>query len=73
MEEGQRGKGSLVSGRIPTCYISTLLIKVLGLPQPWEVSNLPGVTGPFVSWFIFTQPQSLPWRGKEVGVLLQER
>lgn len=46
----------------------TLLIQVLGLPQPWEISKtLPGVIGPFVSWFFFIPIQVLTLEGEGSG------
>lgn len=50
----------------------TLPIRVLDLPQPWEMSKTCQDHRLFVSRLIFTRP-SLPWREKEVGGLLQER
>lgn len=71
------GQCSLVSGRFPICYVPTLLVQVLGLPQPWEISKTyrgrAVVIVPFGLGSSSLQHQSLPWRGKEVGGLLQER
>lgn len=50
------------------------MTQVLGLPQPWEMSEtLEMSRAPLYLGSSSLQPQSLPWRGKEVGVLLQER
>lgn len=64
--KGQRGRGGLVSGRI-TPYPHPSDPSSRSPPTLGNVQDLGNVTGPFVSWFIFTPTPVLTLEGEGSG------